>query len=162
MDIQLAGVGVVFLDVEDEGDAQRCSLCFKALDDGRSYAVALEAGKQLDAGQFNAAGGGDDPQSAGGLVIDLDHTGCAFSDLAEELLAGPLGEIGAPLLFIKAVRKAALSLGSREDHIGKEPDVLGSCRPYPVARHRAMLSLPTTIVALINMQRGASVHRGGA
>jgi hypothetical protein len=124
--------------------------------------VALEAGKQLDAGQLDAAGGGDDPQSAGGLVIDLDHTGCAFSDLAEELLAGPLGEIGAPLLFIKAVRKAALSLGSREDHIGKEPDVLGSCRPYPVARHRAMLSLPTTIVALINMQRGASVHRGGA
>jgi hypothetical protein len=46
------------------------------------------------------------------------------------------------LPFVKAVRQAALSSRGLDDHVGEEPDVLGSSGPDAIAEHQSMLPLP--------------------
>lgn len=73
--------------------------------------------------------GAGNPYSADALVIHLDHAGRPAGVVAPDLPHGPLTEVGPPLPFVKAVRQAALSPRGLDDHVGEEPDVLGSSRP---------------------------------
>src|SRR5579872_1217458 len=140
--IQPAGTGIVFLDAEVERDASRRSLCLEALDDTGAYAMALKTGKQLNTAQLNALRGAGNPHSADALVTHLDHAGHRAGALAPDLLHRPRPEILPPLPFVKAVRKAALSPRGLDDHVGEEPDILGSGRPHAVTEHASMLSPP--------------------
>jgi hypothetical protein len=127
--VQLAGTRVVLLHIEVEGDAGRRCLCLEVLDDGGTYALTLDAGKQLNARELDVVNGAGDPQPADPLVIDLNHIGGGVRDLAPDLLRCPLAEALAPLPFVEVARKPALSPRSLDDHIGKEPDVPGSGWP---------------------------------
>lgn len=140
--IQPAGIGIVFLDAEVEGDASRRSLCLEALDDSGAYAVALKTGKQLNTAQLNAPRSAGNPHSADALATHLDHAGHRAGALAPDLLHRPRPEILPPLPFVKAVRKAALSPRGLDHHVGEEPDVLGGGRPHAVTEHASMLSPP--------------------
>jgi hypothetical protein len=147
--IQPAGIWVVLLDAEVEGDARRRSLRLEVLDDRGAYAAALETGKQLNAGQLDAASGAGYPHPADALVTHLDHADRRAGISAPDLLDRPLAEVRPPLPLVKAVRKAALSPRGLHDHIREEPGIFSGGGPHPVTEHESMLS-PPAAGSLIN------------